>query len=102
MHPSKVRREQVRRLTDLPNVGPATEGDLKTLGIESPEGLIGRDAYEMHAALEKATGIRHDPCMIDVFLSITRFMEGHDPKPWWDFTAERKRKLADEQPSNRV
>ncbi len=27
MHPDKVRREQVRRLTDLPNIGPSLAGN---------------------------------------------------------------------------
>jgi hypothetical protein len=32
--------------------------------------------------------------MIDVFMSITEFMKGNPPKPWWDFTEKRKRMLA--------
>jgi len=40
------------------------------------------------------TQIRHDPCMIDVFVSITRFMAGEAPRPWWDYTEERKRVMA--------
>jgi hypothetical protein len=31
--------------------------------------------------------------VIDVFLSVTRFMAGEDAR-WWDYTAERKRTLA--------
>ena len=34
--------------------------------------------------------MRHDPCVLDVFMSITRFMDGDPPRPWWDYTAERK------------
>lgn len=40
------------------------------------------------------TGVRHDPCVIDVFLAATRFMGGEPAKPWWHYTAERKRALA--------
>ena len=95
MNPSKVRRTHLSQLTDLPNVGPATAADLRLLGIQSPADVVGRDAYEMHAALTAATGQRQDPCVIDVFISITRFMQGEAPRAWWEFTAERKARLAD-------
>ncbi|SMQ97489.1 mitomycin resistance protein [Xanthomonas fragariae] len=39
-----------------------------------------------------------DPCVIDVFLSIVRFMEGEAPQPWWAFSKERKALLASEAP----
>ena len=90
MNPAKVRRESVRRLTDLPNVGPATAADLRLLGIERPEQLVGRDPWAMYAQLCRKTGVRHDPCVIDVFLSITAFMDGGPARPWWAFTAQRK------------
>lgn len=94
MHPAKVDRQRLRRLTDLPNVGPATAGDLRLLGIHEPAQLQGRDAYQLYEALCERTGQRHDPCVIDVFLSLTRFMEGGEPRPWWDFTEERQRHVA--------
>lgn len=90
MNPARVRREAVRALTDLPNVGPATAADLRLLGIERPQQLVERDAFEMHARLCRLTGVRHDPCVIDVFLSITDFMQGGEAKPWWRYTAQRK------------
>ncbi|WP_372392801.1 helix-hairpin-helix domain-containing protein [Xanthomonas sp. NCPPB 3582] len=95
MHPAKVDRAQLRRLTDLPNVGPACVQDLHLLGIHAPEQLLGCDAYAMHAQLCQRTGVRHDPCVIDVFLSIVRFMQGEPPRHWWEFSAERKAALAD-------
>jgi Pathogenicity locus len=94
MHPAKVNRATVRQLTDLPNVGPATVADLRLLGITKPAQLAGSDAYKMYDDLCAVTGQRHDPCVIDVFLSITRFMDGDTAKPWWAYTHERKRKLA--------
>jgi hypothetical protein len=93
MNPDKVRRENVKRLTDLPNIGPASAADLRVLGIEEPHQLIGRCPFEMYEALCEKTGMRHDPCVIDVFLSVTRFMNGDDPRPWWEYTSERKRYL---------
>lgn len=90
MNPAKVRREAVRALTDLPNIGPACAQDLRLLGIEHPQQLVGRDACELYRSLCRITGVRHDPCVIDVFLSITDFMAGGEPQPWWHYTPQRK------------
>lgn len=83
-------RSTVSRLKDLPNVGPATEADLQLLGIDHPKKLIGKNAYALYDKLCAVTGVRHDPCVIDVFLSVIHFMEGGDALPWWEFTEERK------------
>ncbi len=90
MNPNKVDRRHLGNLTDLPNIGPSIAGDLQQLGINFPNDLIGRDPYAMHAELSAITNVRQDPCIIDVFISITRFMAGEAPRPWWDYTAERK------------
>jgi len=31
-----------------------------------------------------------DHCVIDVFMSAVDFMEGGEPKSWWEFTGKRK------------
>jgi len=93
MNPIKVKRDGVKELTDLPNIGKSMAEDLRTIGIIKPEQLIGRSPYEMYEELCSKTGSKHDPCVIDVFLSITRFIEGDNPRPWWEYTAERKRAL---------
>lgn len=90
MNPTKVVRDRIRTLTDLPNVGPAVAADLHRLGIDSPEQLKGRDAFALYDQLCSITGRRQDPCVIDVFLSITRFMEGDEARQWWHYTAQRK------------
>lgn len=93
MNPCKVERGRVRRLTDLPNIGRAGAADLRLIGIDAPEQLAGRDPLVMYEDLCEKTGRRHDPCVIDVFISITRFMNGEAPRPWWEFTEGRKRSL---------
>lgn len=93
MHPAKVTRDNLSKLTDLPNIGTAGESDLLVLGIATVDGLIGRCPYKMHAELCVKTGFAHDVCVIDVFISITRFMQGDKAKPWWEYTQERKRHL---------
>ncbi|UML93397.1 helix-hairpin-helix domain-containing protein [Shewanella xiamenensis] len=93
MNPAKVVRAKVKQLTDLPNIGKASAADLRLLGIETPVQLLGRNPYEMYQTLCDKTGQRHDPCMLDVFISITRFMAGDAPQPWWFYTEERKQAL---------
>lgn len=91
MNPTKVRRDKLNQLTDLPNVGPSIAADLVLIGVSSPKDLLAREPYEMYRELSVATKSYQDPCVLDVFISITRFIAGEDPKPWWEYTAERKR-----------
>ncbi len=95
MNPDKVNREKLSKLTDLPNIGKAGAADLVLLGIHQPADLIGRDPYQMYQQLCQLTAQRHDPCVIDVFISITRFMQGEAPQVWWAYSAERKAKWVD-------
>ena len=88
------RRREAVRLEDIPNVGTAIAGDLRRLGIMLPAELPGRDPYGMYDDLCRITGQRHDPCLLDTFIAAVRFMEGESKKPWWKYTAERKRELA--------
>ena len=92
MNPKKVQRAQVRKLEDLPNIGKAMAADLHLIGIHTPEQLKGNDAFKLYETLCRKTGAQHDPCVIDVFLSIVDFMNGAEPQPWWAFTEERKRR----------
>ena len=87
-------RQDVAQLQDIPNVGPAIAADLRQLGITTPSELPGRDPYSMYYDLCRITGQRHDPCLLDTFIAAIRFMEGAPKKPWWKYTAERKRELA--------
>lgn len=91
MHPSKVNRNKLSQLTDLPNIGKACSADLRLLGILEPQQLIGKDPYQLFEDLCHKTGSNIDPCMLDTFISITRFMDGDAPQPWWSYTAERKK-----------
>jgi hypothetical protein len=87
-------RSDIRRLQDIPNIGHAIEKKLLLLGIREPAELIGRDPYKMYDDLCSLTGKGHDPCILDTFISAVRFMEGGPPKKWWEFTRERKERLA--------
>jgi hypothetical protein len=93
----KKKRENVAHLQDIPNIGPAIAADLRRLGISQPGELAARDPYEMYDELCRLTGQRHDPCLLDTFIAAVRFMQGEPKKPWWKYTAERKRVLAARQ-----
>ncbi|MSR29240.1 MAG: mitomycin resistance protein [Phycisphaerales bacterium] len=90
----------VRRLADLANVGPATLRDFEVLGIAEVSDLKRREAIELWRELCRRTNQRHDPCCIDVFMSVIAQANGADGCPWWKFTPERKRKMALEQSGN--
>jgi hypothetical protein len=86
-------RSAYSELTQLPNVGPATAADLRLLGVQTPGDLVGQDPYELYDALCVATGQRQDPCVLDVLISVVRFMGGEPAQPWWAYTPERKAAL---------
>jgi predicted GIY-YIG superfamily endonuclease len=94
--PAKEVRE-IAHLEDIPNIGPSIAADLRQLGITSPGDLPGRDPYAMYDDLCRITGQRHDPCLLDTFIAAVRYMEGEPKKPWWKYTAERKRVMAARQ-----
>ena len=87
-------RQAIARLEDIPNIGPAIAADLRQLGITTPAELLGRDPYAMYDDLCRITGQRHDLCLLDTFIAAVRYMAGDPKKPWWKYTAERKRELA--------
>jgi len=91
-------RARVTVLEDLPNVGKAVAADLRQLGIRAPCDLAGRDPYALYDALNRATGMRHDPCLLDTFIAVVRFVDGGPARPWWAYTAERKRTLRKRSP----
>jgi len=95
MNPARVRREDVKQLSDLPNVGPKIAAALGEIGIHDPGDLQGADPWVLYQALCTARGERQDPCVLDVFVAITRFADGAPPEPWWAFTAERRRRYRD-------
>ncbi len=82
------------RLEDLPNVGPVVASKLRLISIYTPSDLVGRDPYQMFEELNARTAGRHDPCLLDVFIAVTRHVSGKPARPWWSYTAERKEKLS--------
>lgn len=91
----------MKKLTDLPNVGPSLADDLSSIGIDTPQKLKGKDPYELYQKLSKVTGSRQDPCVLDVFMSIIDFMNGNQPRVWWEYTDERKKCYGNGKKENR-
>lgn len=91
--PKAQRASEVTRFQDIPNIGPALAADFKRLKLATPQDLVGRDPFALYDELCRLTRTRHDPCVIDAFIAAVRFMEGAKPRPWWAYTAERKRRL---------
>ncbi len=87
-------RDAFTLLEQLPNIGYALADDLRLLGIQSPKDLLGRDPVTMYEELAKVTGQPQDPCVLDTFIAIVQFMTGEPATPWWKYTAERKRMMA--------
>ncbi len=87
-------RNKIRSFQDIPNVGKAIEKDFFLIGLKEPKELINKDPYLMYKELCDITQQRHDPCVLDVFISAVDYMRGGPAKKWWEFTEERKARLA--------
>lgn len=83
---------KAKSLLELPNVGPATALDLVRLRIFDVKGLEKQKAGAMYAKLCKIDGVRHDPCVIDVFASLVAYANGAPARPWWHYTPLRKKR----------
>ncbi len=64
--------------------------DFSVLGVRTLPQLARREAFELWRDLCQRTGQRHDPCVIDVFMSAISQARGEPPCPWWKFTPNRK------------
>jgi predicted RecB family nuclease len=77
-------------LRTLMNVGPATHKDLELLGITTIAQLARQHPDELYERLCKLTGVRHDPCVWDVFAAIIHEAQTGQKTPWWQWTKVRK------------
>ena len=91
------REEALARLREIPNVGPKMAATLLKLGVARLQDAGGRDPDEMYEELCSLDAKRHDPCVRDVFAAVVSQAEGHPPRPWWEFTPERKARAAREK-----
>lgn len=87
-------RATLTHFQQIINVGPATADDFRTVGLKTPQQLIGKDPWRLYRKLCTETELKHDPCVLDVFMSAIDYMEGGPPQAWWKFTAARKKEYA--------
>ena len=81
-------------LLELANVGPAVARYLEAADITRTSQLAGRDAIEIYEQMCAASGRRLDPCLLDTVMSAVEQADGGPARPWWHYTAERKRTLS--------
>ena len=79
-------------LLNLMNVGPAMLRDLHLLGIHQISALAKQNPEKMYKKLEKLTGHRQDPCVLDVFSAIVYEAKTGKKTPWWHWSAKRKQR----------
>ena len=83
-----------RQLRDLISVGPAMLRDFEQLGIHSISELAKQDPRKMYARLERLTGQRQDPCVLDTFQAAVA--QARNPRlpaekcQWWYWSRKRK------------
>jgi predicted RecB family nuclease len=79
-------------LLALRNIGPAMRRDLALLGVRSVAQLARRDPQQLYRRLERVTGRRQDPCVLDTFAAAVHQARTGEALPWWQFSRERKRR----------
>jgi len=86
-----------RRLEGLISVGPAMLRDFDLLGAHSVSELAKQDPRKMYARLERLTGCRQDPCVLDIFHALVA--QARNPRlpiekcQWWYWSRKRKAHL---------
>ncbi len=81
---------EVKKFTDIPNVGQAMERDFLFLGLKSPTDLKKLDAFNLYQKMCQKSGVRQDPCVLDTYLAVIDFMNGASARAWWTYTVARK------------
>jgi hypothetical protein len=87
-----------RRLEDLISIGSAMLRDFDLLGIQSVSQLAKQDPRKMYTRLERLTGLRQDPCVLDTFCAAVA--QARNPRlpvekcRWWYWSGKRKASLA--------
>src|SRR5260370_21574788 len=83
-----------RQLGDLISIGPAMLRDFEWLGIRSVAQLARQNPQRMYARLNRLSGQRQDPCVLDVFCAAGAEARNPQPAcqkgPWWDWRRKRK------------
>jgi hypothetical protein len=77
-------------LAQLRNVGPAALRDFDLLGIRTQKQLAAQEPLALYRRLERKSGQRQDPCVLDVFMATIHQARTGEALNWWTFTPRRK------------
>jgi len=83
-----------RQLGDLTSIGPAMLRDFERLGIRSIAQLARQEPRNMYDRLNRKTGRRQDPCVLDTFCAAVA--QARNPRlpaeqcQWWYWSRKRK------------
>ena len=83
-----------RHLADLISIGPAMLRDFDMLGIHSVAQLAKQEPRKMYERLNRKTGQRQDPCVLDTFCAAVA--QARNPRlpaekcQWWYWSRIRK------------
>ena len=83
-----------RQLGNLISVGPAMLRDFELLRIRSVARLARQNPQRMYTKLNRLTGLRQDPCVLDVFCAAVA--QAKNPRlpakqrEWWYWSKKRK------------
>ena len=83
-----------RQLGDLVSIGPAMLRDFELLGIRSVAKLARQNPQRMYARLNRLSGQRQDPCVLDTFCAAVA--QARNPRlpaeqcQWWYWSKRRK------------
>jgi len=85
-----------RKLKDLISIGPAMLRDFELLGIGSVAALARQNPRRMYEKMERATGQRQDPCVLDTFCAAVAQARnprlGAEKCQWWWWSRKRKQR----------
>jgi hypothetical protein len=88
---------KTRELGDLVSIGPAMLRDFELLGIRSVAQLARQDPHCMYKKMERATGQRQDPCVLDTFCAaVAQARNSRLPAEkcqWWWWSRDRKARI---------
>lgn len=83
-----------RQLADLISIGPAMLRDFDLLGIRSVAQLAKQSPRRMYVRLNRATGQRQDPCVLDTFCAAVAQARNRrlpaEQCQWWYWSRKRK------------
>jgi hypothetical protein len=85
---------KTRELGELISIGPAMLRDFELLGIRSVTQLARQNPQRMYEKMERRTGQRQDPCVLDTFSAAVA--QAKNPRlaaekcQWWWWSRKRK------------